>query len=138
MAWTPLANRLASLPRVLTGPILRKVTPKSVTVWLALQKPGSVTLTVIDVGNTKVMQGSRRAISIGKNLHIVAVTASLLPGFQDLAEGVVYQYDLTFDFDDNLSTNFATATANADLAYPSGAATLLRPATTFGSPWIWN
>jgi len=117
MAWTPLASRLASLPRVLAGPILRKVTPNSATVWLALRKPGSVTLTVKDESNTKVMQGSRRAVSIGANLHIVAVTAKLLPVSSELTEGVVYQYDLTFDFDDNLSVNLATATANAQLGY---------------------
>lgn len=119
MAWTPLASRLASLPRVLAGPILRKVTPNSATVWLALRKPGSVTLTVKDESNTKVMQGSRRAVSIGENLHIVAVTAKLLPVFSELTEGVIYQYDLTFDFDDNLSVNLATATANAQLGYAS-------------------
>ena len=118
MAWRSLQNSLGSKPRVLAGPILRKVTPKAVTVWLALRKPGSVTLTVLDQDKTKVMEGSRHAVSVGQNLHIVAVTAKLLPVFQELTEGVAYQYNLLFDFDDNLSTNLATATNNAPLSYP--------------------
>ena len=40
MAWTPILKRpkgLDALPHVLAGPILRQVTPTSVTVWFALR-----------------------------------------------------------------------------------------------------
>jgi hypothetical protein len=101
------------LPYVLAGPILRKVTPKSVTVWLALRMASKVILTVQDEQQNKVMEGSRDTIAIGKNLHIVAVTAT-----GDLTEGIVYRYNLEFQFE-NLNTNLFFATASADLGYPS-------------------
>jgi hypothetical protein len=122
MAWKSLkdprgSNYLDDKPRVLAGPILRQVTPTSVTVWLALRKPGAVTLKVLDADGNRVMEGKRRAVAIGANLHIVAVTAKQAPRGAALTEGVVYRYDLIFDFDDNLSTNLATATAPANLSY---------------------
>ena len=42
MSWERLATRLNSLPRVLAGPMLRKVTPESVNVWFALRLPARV------------------------------------------------------------------------------------------------
>jgi hypothetical protein len=104
MAWTPLASRLASLPLVLTGPILRQVTENSVTVWVALnglninlQTKIDVTLTVYD-GDTEPTRralgnATRKATAIGKNLFIVAVTARTT---ERLVEGKIYFYDLKF------------------------------------------
>jgi hypothetical protein len=89
-----LASRLPHLPLILTGPILRRVTDKSVTVWVALQEPAAVTLMVRsgdpDAG-VKIGEATRPTVAIGRYLHIVAVTAqvSLLPG-------VVYTYDMSF------------------------------------------
>jgi hypothetical protein len=120
MAWEPLSKRLEQLPHVLAGPVLRKVTPKTVTVWVALRKAAKVSLSVQDDKQTTIMEGSRNTISIGKNLHLVAVTAEKLPVFLDATEGVVYEYDLKFDFDGKLMT-LNQATANAKLSYmPSG------------------
>src|SRR5262249_13658080 len=89
-----LISRLAQLPWVLAGPILRKVTPNSVTVWVALQETALVTLSVKDEHNKEVAKGSRPTAAIGVNLHIVAVTAR--PTGKDLKEGIVYHYDLLF------------------------------------------
>jgi hypothetical protein len=113
MALTKLEDRLAVLPRVLAGPILRKVTPTSVTVWVALQGTASVTLTVKDDHSTEVMVGTRSTVAVGANLHIVAVTAHPKPPATGLTEGTIYQYDL--DFGSNM--NLAAATKNAELAY---------------------
>ena len=125
MTWVPLAKRLedSTFPRVLAGPLLRKVTPTSVTVWLAMRMRATVTLTVTtqdkDGKNVEVVQGQRPSVAIGKNLHIVAVTANkFLPPFSKLSEGVVYCYDLIFDFDDRLHRRMADATNKVDLAYP--------------------
>ena len=49
----------------------------------------------------------------------MAVTAAEPPTGVALTEGVIYQYDLTFDFDDNVSFDLATATRNASLSYGS-------------------
>jgi hypothetical protein len=47
MAWQ-LQNRLGTLPGVLAGPILRQVTPTSVSVWFAVQDDAQVTAALYD------------------------------------------------------------------------------------------
>jgi hypothetical protein len=119
MAWTSLKNSLSSKPNVLAGPMLRKVTPTSVTVWLAMRVPCSVTLTVWNDKEEQMMGGTRATVGVGKNLHIVAVTARPAPPIENkkLKEGVVYKYDLSFDY--GTSTHgLALATQNARLTYP--------------------
>jgi hypothetical protein len=64
MAWTSLQNSLGSKPEVLAGRILRKVTPKSVTVWIATRVGAAVTLTVWDAQNVVRMEGRRRTVAI--------------------------------------------------------------------------
>lgn len=117
MTWTNLQSSLGTRPRVIAGPILRKVTPTSVTVWLAMRIGATVTLTVLNEQDAHVMTGSRRSVAIGANLHIVAVTAQIQPPFANLSEGIVYRYDLSFGFDGNFSCNLAVATNNAQIAY---------------------
>jgi len=95
VAFTSLSVRLPGLPYVLAGPILRRVTDKSVTVWVALKKKFLVTLKVTDDKNTEVASGSQDTVAIGANLHVVAVTAHPAPG-KDLKEGIVYWYDLDY------------------------------------------
>jgi len=112
-----LADRLNTLPYVLAGPILRKVMPKSVTVWITTQIGAVATLTVWDDQSVAQMEGKRRTVAIGKSLHIVAVTAKPLPNKPDLKEGVVYLYDVSFNFDDNRTSNLKLATEDAKLAY---------------------
>lgn len=116
MAWTSLGTALSSKPLVLAGPMLRQVTPRSVTVWLAMRVSSTVTLTVRDDQDKFIVEGSRETTAVGANLHIVAVTARLAVGKPRLAEGIVYQYDLTFLLADRTET-FAGATSNAALAY---------------------
>ena len=118
MAWTPLANRIKTLPRLLCGPILRKVTPTSATVWLALLDSATVTLTVRDDERRKRLEGAGKTIAVGTKLHIVAVTARVPSEGTALKEGVVYEYDLTFAFDDGAVQTLLGATPHARLAYP--------------------
>src|SRR5678816_384210 len=117
MTWASLKDTLDDRPRVLAGPILRKVTPISASVWLGLRTGGTVGLSVRDEGGNQVMHGGGRTVSIGKNLHIATVTANILQPLSELKEGIVYQYDLAFDFDDGLSTSLRLATDNANLGY---------------------
>jgi hypothetical protein len=90
-----LANRLSSLPLILAGPILRRVTDKSVTVWVALQQSAKVTLEIRSgdpSAGGKIGGGTGETIAIGRYLHIVAVTAQV-----SLVPGIVYTYDMSFD-----------------------------------------
>ncbi len=50
MAWKPLNDRMSDLLLVLAGPILRRTDESSGTVWVALKKPATVTLEVLEPG----------------------------------------------------------------------------------------
>jgi hypothetical protein len=115
MAWTSLQNSLGNKPRVLAGPILRRVTPNSVTVWLAMRVGGDVTLTVLDALNAPLATGHRHTVAVGTQLHIVCVTAVPATGAPDLVEGVVYRYNLAFAFDDGQGMDLPTATGTQTL-----------------------
>lgn len=115
------------LPLILAGPILRKVTSSTVSVWLALSQKARVTLTVY---STPQMVGQRSTVSAGKNLHIVCVTAQLAAGQTGLTGGNVYSYDLSF------GTSGGTVPLSAAIG-PSGAAAYLYgnlPLPTFALP----
>ncbi len=89
---------LTELPLILAGPILRRTTPVSVTVWVALREACEVNLQIFatedggqKIGNS-LLSGSRATVAIGQHLHIVAVTADR---GQPLQPDRVYAYDLT-------------------------------------------
>src|SRR5262249_26287819 len=107
------------IPPVLAGPMLRKVTPQSVTVWVALRSACTVTLTVSTSAGVFVMSGPGKTVAIGTNLHIIAVTAQSTIVETPMTEGVIYQYDLSFSFDDKTlgTMTLDAATNNAPLSY---------------------
>ena len=105
---------LEQLPLVIAGPILRHVREDSVTVWLALKQPETVILQVLEteLGNgsqlgSTILESSQSTIALGKNLHVLAVTA-LPVGKGLLTPGQVYAYNLHFQ------------TANLDLVEAIG------------------
>jgi hypothetical protein len=104
MAWKPIADRIATLPMVLAGPILRRVEKDNVSVWLALKEPclakdqKQLSLEVYDSGTgtvkgSLVMSGCRDTVSLGEHLHIVVLTAKA-SGIL-LRPGVTYSYNVT-------------------------------------------
>ncbi|MEO8335993.1 MAG: hypothetical protein ABI664_13530 [bacterium] len=100
MPWTPLSTRFGTnIPLVLAGPILRKVTPTSVTVWLALRAPATITLSVFssDATGTAALFASSptSCIQLGANLHLIAITAHA-NGKPPLQPGQRYFYDIAF------------------------------------------
>lgn len=111
MAWQSLANTLSTLPRVLAGPVLRKVAPRSVSVWLAMRTGGDVSLTVLDALDKSLAFGHRHTFAVGTQLHLVCVTAHPDAGQGDLVEGIVYRYKLEFAFDDGQGMDLAAATS---------------------------
>lgn len=134
MTWQYLNSKtLSEKPNVLAGPILRKVTKDSVTVWFALKKKATVTLMVLGSTGKRIFDGKRETIAVGPNLHIVAVTARRKAGESELVENAIYMYDATFEYptdtntpsliDDSIAaaTTFTTATGThkALLTYPN-------------------
>lgn len=91
----------AHLPLVLAGPVLRRTEPDAVTVWLALQQPCQITLTVYEttMAGTAVGQAllssSAATVAIGRRLHLLAITARPVAG-QVLESDRIYAYDLQF------------------------------------------
>lgn len=97
-----------SLPIVVAGPVLRRVEPNLVTVWLALSRPANVHLLVYlgmrqadDASDDHVTEGLEPTIAIGKNLHVTSVTArtGLDPGIpvdpsKVLAPNTTYSYNI--------------------------------------------
>ena len=91
------------LPLILCGPILRRTEPGSVTVWVALKEPRTVTLRVYSHAPPPALEslkhemlGTRRTVQMGANLHVVAVTAEPVEADHPLSSGTIYFYNLFF------------------------------------------
>jgi hypothetical protein len=100
---------LSEKPLILAGPLLRRVEPKSVAVWVALQKERDVSLELFQVGmkntgevdpsvETKVQLApptdkAVRTSQIGENLFLACVQATPM---DPLESGKLYLYDLNF------------------------------------------
>jgi len=107
------------LPLILAGPIVRRVTARSISVWVALSEDADVTLSVWDKviatgTDTAVFVStdaanhtdSQHTIRIGNKLHIALVTIDLPPApAPPLFPGKLYSYNLSFN----------PASGNADL-----------------------
>ena len=133
MKWEPsLSSRIGKLPNLLAGPLLRKVTNDSVTVWFAFKRKASVTLTVYDDKGTRLFSGKRDTLAVGANLHIVAVTAQrdADKAEQPLHDNAIYMYDAAFSYPASSTTalpnlpaatedKIAIAAPNTRLTYAS-------------------
>lgn len=124
MSFTSLKDRLAPnsqprLPRLIAGPILRKVTPESVSVWMAFTEPATARMKILDSSGVVVFdEGNRPTIAVGDRLHFVVVTAQRKGSESKLVPGEIYQYKLSFDFGQNFSCNLKTAAGEqAELTY---------------------
>lgn len=91
------------LPLILAGPILRRVEPALVSVWIALREQCTVKLSLWEGGQVK--PGERQPLSagpdpatptlrVGRQLHLAVVTLKL-PAGKVLTPGRLYSYDLT-------------------------------------------
>jgi PhoD-like phosphatase len=98
-----------ALPFILAGPILRRVDPEQVCVWVALSQPRTIVLQVWEGevrGNGGLpfplhLSQVTHTLRVGANLHIAAV--SLIPD-PPLNPGTFYSYNLVFnDTDDFVS-----------------------------------
>jgi hypothetical protein len=86
---TPL--NVSTLPAVVAGPVLRRLTRTDVSVWLALTKPDDVTLHVRVAGTpASEVTATATPLRIGSNLWLAVVTAPA-PGGQ-FAAGSLDEY----------------------------------------------
>src|SRR5205807_6958616 len=94
ISWIPLAKRFTTVPLILAGPMLRRVEPQAVTVWLALKEARTVTLRIYlkneDGQLIQQFAGTRCTVRLGDHLHIVAVTAHATTIGEHLAWGQLY------------------------------------------------
>ncbi len=102
MSWTPLRERIDTLPLILAGPILRNTQLNTVTVWVALKEGCNVTLDIFDTRGNLLISGSRRTIRLGTSLHVVAVTADSVSNV--FLAGENYLYNLNFGDSKNLNS----------------------------------
>ncbi|WP_408052492.1 peptidoglycan-binding protein [Streptomyces sp. HO565] len=84
-------------PLVVAGPLLRRVEPGSVTVFVVTREARTVTLDVLP-GNgpadaAPLLTGSAATVALGARTHVVAVTAT---GGTPLAAGAGYRYRVVF------------------------------------------
>jgi hypothetical protein len=118
MVWTSLSGRLGSLPVVLAGPILRKVTNSSVTVWVATKDACDVRLRLFDprLNAPIVTPQPISTVALGKSLHMVAITLDMSE--HALAPGFIYSYDLEFRrHEETVWLSLGIATHHALLSY---------------------
>jgi hypothetical protein len=118
VTWQWLSARAGSLPLVLAGPILRRVEPGMVCVWVATRQAQNIALTVQAAGAaastlaatnvTSALPNGEPTVQLGDNLFVALLTAKP-PASAPLQPGVLYLYDLTFTSSDKTSTSFASA-----------------------------
>lgn len=96
MSFTRLESRLANLPIILAGPILRRVEKNNVTVWFASKQ--TLSNVILEVRNTSgrtiLRSNASNTVTLGKNLHVLAITAT--SSGELLTRGFTYLYDFSF------------------------------------------
>jgi hypothetical protein len=107
VAWS--VPQIDGLPRVLAGPVLRRVEGSGVTAFVALRVPANVELRVFD-GSTLLASGSRAAVKLGSKLYVATVTASAAAA---LGPGKTYTYDVLVDGAGLMQPGVWAATADA-------------------------
>jgi hypothetical protein len=100
---------------ILSGPIVRCVTPSEVSIWVALKSAAKIELTVWkgliscdsngNIDESPVSSVTQETRQIGKSLHLAVVHLSLA---QDklLSWGEIYSYNLKFTTSDNAPKDF--------------------------------
>lgn len=84
---------IASLSVIVAGPVLRRLTRTSVSVWVACTAPDAITLRVNRKGASPATQVSVTPLKVGRQLWIAVLTAPA-PG-DIFASGQIYEYDLS-------------------------------------------
>lgn len=100
------------LPLLLAGPILRRVEPTLVSVWVALSRPATL---VLQVWEGRAQSGQSNAfltgaaptptVRLGANLHLAEVTVAIsADSGKSLQADSLYSYDLQITHDGTMDT----------------------------------
>ncbi|MDQ2588803.1 hypothetical protein [Saccharothrix yanglingensis] len=87
-------------PEIVCGPVLRRVSRDTVTVFVALRSPRKVTLRVYSgetpggAGTAAVQLGTAETTRLGERLHVVAVTSTVVEGGTPADPGADLRYQL--------------------------------------------
>lgn len=106
MAWESLSTRkgiddkvgIEGLPLVLAGPIVRKVTNKSVSVWIAIkQADPNIELKIFEDDAEKILKsrGPGSTIQLGQYLYVALITIEL-EDTNELKSDILYYYNIYF------------------------------------------
>ncbi len=99
---------MADAPLIWAGPILRRVEPRLVTVWVAVDKPCALKLTLFDdrkvvgteagvfTGDPGIARAGATTLRVGEKLHVGVVVAELKDPMPALLPGRNYSYNLGF------------------------------------------
>lgn len=128
------------LPLVLAGPILRRVEPNLVSVWIALSLPGRVTITVWK-GRAKANAAdsllesdpATATLRVGAQLHVACALLRIPEGSNKTLEpGTVYSYDLAIVEGSNTHTLASLGLLKTGPTPNGGPAELARPHLALG------
>jgi len=123
-----------TLPFLLAGPILRRVDPTSVSVWVAVSEASQIELQLFDglktdLGSSPLFSGGLPAfhattptLRIGANLHIAVVTVTR-PESTPFLAGALFSYLVLFHRsggDDDLKSLSLLGQAGASSGFPLG------------------
>lgn len=99
-----------TLPLVLAGPIVRRVEPRSVSIWVALSEPASVTVLVwqqmqettatrgvVRSGDAPWATGTATPVTVGERFHVALVTVTNESPDPPMPPGTIHAYDVQID-----------------------------------------
>jgi hypothetical protein len=124
---------VASLPGIVAGPVLRRLTRQSVSVWVACVAPDAITLKVrrhSAGGGGPETTVTTQPTRVGANLWMTVLTAAAPGGTFQASQ--IYEYELTAPWEGSArgpipwpDLSLAPATRPTFLAPPAGAAELV-------------
>ena len=101
---------LADWPLILCGPMLRRVRPSSVCVFVALRYPTRVTVTVVGPPGP-IASRTADTLAFGAHLHALALDVLIAPA-DELQPGVLYTYNVEFSYVDAVGSARTTDLAS--------------------------